>query len=156
MVSVIISEGILLIASVILAGAISAVALNQIGLFQSSFSMQSSIQRETALTKIKIIYASNSSSNNLLIWMKNIGGSPLKALDSVDVFFGPIGSIHRVSHNVADTPKWTYASSLSQLQVKETVQINLSTDAPLQKNVSYAIRITTPNGVSDEYIFSLD
>jgi len=36
----------------------------------------------------------------------------------------------------------------------ETLQFNV-TDASIQKGISYMVQVTTPNGISDEYIFSL-
>ena len=151
----IISEGIVLIVSVIMAAGFSAVVLNQMGIFQSALSTTASANKDIALTKIKIIYATNSSSNQVNIWAKNIGSSPIKGLDKVDVFFGQMDYVQRIPYNQVATPTWNYSSAGQVWQIKDTVQINIHTNSTLAKDTPYVARISSPNGVGDEYIFSI-
>ena len=151
----IISEGIVLIASVIMAAGFSAMVLNQMGIFHSSLSSTSAAEKDITLTKIQIVYASNSSSTQLSVWLKNIGSTPIKSLDKVDVFFGTIDNVKRIPYNSGGSPTWVYSSPVTVWQLKDTIQVNLSTAASLQKNVAYTITVAAPNGVSDEYVFSI-
>ena len=150
----IISEGIVLIASVIVAAGFSAMVLNQMGIFHSSLSSTSAAEKDITLTKIKIIYASNSSSTQLSIWIKNIGSTPIKSPDNVDVFFGTINNVQRIPYNSGGSPTWVYPAPVTVWQLKDTVQIDLTTSS-LQKNVAYLIKVAAPNGVTDEYVFSI-
>ncbi|MEO9320500.1 MAG: hypothetical protein ABI361_07490 [Nitrososphaera sp.] len=151
----IISEGIVLIASVIIAAGFSAVVLNQMGIFHSALSSTSATERDITLTKVKIIYASNSSSTQVNMWVKNIGSTPIKGLDKVDVFFGTIDDVERIPYNAGSSPTWVYSSPVTVWQIKDTLQMNLTSSFALQKDTAYTIRISAPNGVSDEYIFSI-
>ena len=50
---------------------------------------------------------------------------------------------------------WEFEGGLPTIwQEMETLQINID-DNELTTGVTYMLRITTPNGVSDDYIFSL-
>lgn len=157
MVSVIISEGILLIASITVAAGLSAVVMNKVGSFQSVFSSLAEANKEEALTKIKIIYATNSSSAVVNVWVKNTGISPIKNLENTDVYFGKIGSVQRIPYSSESLPTWNYVGMASMLewQVRDTVQIKITLDNTLQTNVTYMLRIATSNGVSDDYMFSI-
>ncbi len=157
MVSVIMSEGILLVASITVAAGLSAVVMNKVGSFQSVFSSLTEANKEAALTKIKIVYATNSSSTVVNVWVKNTGISPIKNLENTDVYFGKIGSAQRVPYSTGSPPTWNYVGMANMLewQGKDTVQINITSDNTLQKNVTYMLRIATSNGVSDDYMFSI-
>lgn len=155
MVSAPITEGIILIGAVIMAAGFSAVVMGNAGAFQSAFSAATTVEKNIVLTKIKVLYATNSSSTTASVWVKNIGSNPISSVDNVDVYFGKIGSTTRIPYNSGSEPQWTYSAPLTLWQTKDTVQINISLDQPLESNTTYTIRITTPNGVSDDYLFSV-
>ncbi len=155
MVSAPITEGILLIGAVIMAAGLSAAVIGHAGAFQSAFSTATGVEKDIILTKIKILYATNSSSTNATVWVKNIGANPISSVDNVDVYFGKIGSITRIPYNAGSAPQWTWSTPVTLWQTKDTVQINISLDQALVDNATYSIRITTPNGVSDDYVFSV-
>jgi len=152
MASVVFSEAILIIASVIIAAALAGVIMNKAGMFSSTFTVSSETQKNILLTKIKVIYATNSSST-VNAWIKNIGSYPVTSPQSVDVYFGPLGSVQRIPYGSGSTT-WTYNSPVLVWNSTNTVQINIVNSAPLQKNTVYQLQVTTPNGVSDDYFMS--
>ena len=158
MASGLIGEAILIIASVIVAGSVAGVVLSQIGVFESSITQTSESQKDKLLTKIKIVYATNSSDNDVNIYVKNIGKQPLTSLDNMDVYFGPVNSADRFAYSeqawTDDTWEFNTTSTPTVWQSMETQQIDLN-DNDLAKSTTYEIQITTPQGISDEYIFSI-
>ena len=158
MASGLIGEAILIIASVIVAGSVAGVVLSQIGVFESSITQTSESQKDKLLTKIKIVYATNSSDNDVNIYVKNIGKQPLTSLDNMDVYFGPVNSADRYAYVEQtwqdDTWEFNSTSTPSVWQSMETQQIDIN-ESSLAKSTTYEIQVTTPQGVSDEYIFSI-
>lgn len=150
-----ITEGILLIASIIVAAGLSAVVIGKAGAINSAFTVATEAQKEITLTKIKIIYATgNTSSSAIQVWVKNIGTTPINNIDDVDVYFGPIGSISKIPYNAGSNPTWAYSTGFTQWQVKDTVQINITYSSNLASGTTYLVRLSTPNGITDEYVLS--
>ena len=161
MASGIMSEAILIIASVVIATSIAGVVMNQVGVFQSTFTATTESQKDIILTDIKIVYVSGSDPANYVnAWIKNIGVNPIVNANNTDVYFGPIGQVKNYPHNkvggVPTEDTWRWNSPLPQptWQISNTHSINIS-DAQITTGVTYQLTVTTPNGVSDEYIFSL-
>lgn len=155
MASTVVSETILIIASVIVAGALSATVLSQMSVFDSAFTASTESQKEMVLTKIKIIYATNTTSSKVSTWIKNIGMNPIKEPNLVDIYFGKIGSVQRIPYNTGTAPTWNYSSPITTWQIKETAQINIYYDTNLVKNFTYVIKATTPNGIVDDHVFAV-
>lgn len=153
-------EGILIIASVIIATSVAAVVMNQVGVFESTFTATTQGQKDTLLTKVKIILATNTTNSHVAVWVKNVGVNPISSVDMVDVYFGKIDSIQRIPYNdiAQPDPSWQYATPPGPptpvWQIMETFAINV-TDNNLQKGVTYHVTVSTPNGVIDEHFFSL-
>jgi len=163
MAGAIIGEAILIIASVVLASTVAALVLNQIGIFESTFTATTEGQKEILLTKVKIILATNTTDSNVAIWVKNIGVNPIGFVDKVDVYFGQINQIQRIPYD-ADIAQpnltWQYWNATAPdiptpvWQKMGTFAINV-TDNNLVKGATYHVTVSTPNGVIDELIFSL-
>jgi len=157
MASGIMSEAILIIASVVIATSIAGVVMNQVGVFQSTFTATTESQKDIILTKVKIVYATNTTDNNVNIWIKNIGVNPVVNANNTDVYFGEINQVKNIPHIPSggeDTWRWDGPLPQPVWQISETHSINI-TDADIIRGVTYQVTITTPNGVSDEHIFSL-
>ena len=161
MASGVMAEAILIIASVVIATSIAGVVMNQVGVFQSTFTATTESQKDIILTDIKIVYVSGSDPANYVnAWIKNIGVNPIVNANNTDVYFGPIGQVKNYPHNavggVPTEDTWGWNSPLPQptWQISNTHSINI-TDAQITTGVTYQLTVTTPNGVSDEYIFSL-
>jgi flagellar protein FlaG len=158
MASGIMSEAILIIASVVIATAIAGVVMSQVGVFESTFTATTESQKDIILTDVKIVFASgNDVGNYVNVWIKNVGVNPIVNANNTDVYFGPIGSVKNYPHNkiiTEDTWRWNSPLPEPTWQISNTHSINI-TDAQITTGVTYQLTVTTPNGVSDEYIFSL-
>jgi len=153
------SEGILIIASVVIATSIAAVVMNQVGIFESTFTATTEGQKATLLTKVKIILATNTTDNHVAVWVKNVGVNPISSVDKMDVYFGEINQVQNIPYNAAAQPitSWQFATppgAPNPWQIMDTFALNI-TDNPLKKDVTYHVTISTPNGVTDEHFFSL-
>jgi len=152
------SEAILIIASVVIATSIAGVVMNQVGVFESTFTATTESQKDIILTDVKIIYASGNDANNYVnVWIKNVGVNPIVNANNTDVYFGQIGQVKNYPHNkikTEDTWRWNSLLPEPTWQISNTHSINI-TDAQIQTGVTYQLTVTTPNGVSDEYIFSI-
>ena len=151
------SEAILIIASVVIATSIAGVVMSQLGIFESTFTATTESQKDMILTKIKIVYATNTTDNHVNVWIKNIGVNPVVNANKTDVYFGEIDQVQSMVHNSKKqiNNNWMWDASLPQpiWQISDTHSVNI-TDNDLFPGRTYQISITTPNGVSDEYIFS--
>ena len=154
----VLSEGILIIASVVIATSIAGVVMNQVGVFQSTFTATTENQKDIMLTKVKIVYVTNTTDNHVNVWIKNIGINPIVNANNTDVYFGEINQVQNIVHNTKqqNNNNWMWDGPLPQpiWQISETHSINI-TDADLTPGVTYQVTITTPNGVTDEHIFSV-
>ena len=154
------AEGILIIASVVIATAIAGVVMNQVGIFESTFTTTTKGQKDTLLTNFKIVMATNTTDDTVSIWIKNIGQNPMSSVDKFDVYFGEIGQIMSVPYDqgcVAPCPDdtWKYDTVPDPVwQIKDTFSINI-TDDDIVRGVTYQVTVISSNGVSDEQIFSL-
>jgi len=163
MAGAIIGEAILIIASVVVASTVAAIVLNQVGIFESTFTATTEGQKDTMLTKVKIVLATNTTDSNVAIWVKNIGINPIGFVDKVDVYFGQINQIQRIPYD-ADVAQpnltWQYWNATAPdiptpvWQRMDTFALNV-TDNNLVPGATYQVTVITPNGVTDEHIFSL-
>lgn len=155
MVSAGITEGIMLVASVVVASSLAGMVISKTGALNSSFTISAEAQKDVILTKIKIVYVSgNSSSPAVTVWAKNTGSTPISNTDKVDVYFGKVGSTARIPYNAGSDPRWVYSANMTQWQIKDTIQIDITSGSNLSPGSTYVARLVTPNGVMDEYLFS--
>ncbi len=154
----IMSEGILIIASVVIATSIAGIVMSQVGVFESTFTATTENQKDIMLTKVKIVYATKTTANTVNVWIKNIGINPIVNANNTDVYFGEINQVQNIVHNpkqqIDDTWQWDGPLPQPIWQISETHSINI-TDADLTDGVTYQVTITTPNGVDDEEIFTI-
>lgn len=145
----------MLVASVIVATSLSGMVISKTGILNSSFAISAEAQKDIILTKIKVVYATGSSSSpTAKVWVKNIGSAMITNTDKLDVYFGKVGSTTLIPYDAGSNPTWVYSGSVTQWQIKDTVQIDITSDGNLSANSTYVVRIVTPNGVADEYLFS--
>ena len=157
MASGIMSEAILIIASVVIATAIAGVVMNQVGVFESTFTATTNSQKDIILTKVQIVYATNTTTSNINVWVKNVGVNTVVNANQTDVYFGEINKVNNIPHNPNKSQgTWRWDAPLPQpiWQIAETHSINI-TDSTIKRGVTYQVTVITPNGVSDEFIFSL-
>jgi len=153
----IMSEGILIIASVVIATSIAGIVMSQVGVFESTFTATTENQKDIMLTNVKIVYATNTTNSNVIIWVKNIGINPIVAANKTDVYFGEINQVRNIPHDPKgneDTWRWDAPLPQPIWQISDTHSINI-TDADIVPGVTYQVTIITPNGVDDEEIFTI-
>lgn len=153
----VISEGVLIIASVIIAGAITGIVISKVGTFEGYYTETTEAQKEKMLTKFEIIHVSQINSTSVNVWVKNTGLGPITKLDMVDAYFGLINAVDYVGYASGSTPQWVYngTSTNSVWSQGQTIQIALQDSSALTSNESYLVQFVVSNGVSDDYIFSV-
>ncbi len=152
--STVVVEGLLIVAGIVAASVLAGAVINKIGAFDSTFTMSANNQKNILLTKIKVIYATNSETDKADIWIKNIGAAPITSPETTDVFFGEIGQVQRIPYNTTSTPTWNFTEPLDVWGKQETVEIEIFNDVDFASN-TYSATIITPNGVEDEHVFAI-
>lgn len=152
--STVVVEGLLIVAGIVAASVLAGAVINKIGAFDSTLTMSANNQKNILLTKIKIIYATNSETDQADIWIKNIGAAPIISPETMDVFFGEIGQVQRIPYDATTTPTWNFTEPLDVWQKQETVEIEIFNDVPFASN-TYSVTVTAPNGVEDEHVFAI-
>ncbi|HWQ17488.1 MAG TPA: hypothetical protein VNL13_06635 [Sulfolobales archaeon] len=151
MVSTPITEGILLITSITIAAVLSTAVLSKVYSMDSLFSQISSIEKNNAQIRLKLVYLACNSSTNYVVYIKNIGIVPVN-LSNVDILIGAPGS---------EAPLWLLGGSAStliqgggQILPQGNVGvINITLPNPLQTSI-VSVRVVYPNGVSEYSVCS--
>ena len=105
-------------------------------------------------SQIEIIHATGSGSN-AFIWVKNVGSLRIIPIESCDVFFGPEGNFARIPYGEG-TGTWSgeVEGTGSEWTPTATLQITVTYGSVLSGR--YFVKVTIPNGISDEDYFSVD
>jgi len=95
---------------------------------------------------------------NVFVWVKNVGSSRILAVGDSDVFFGEQGDFERIPY-VNDAggslPSWTWSvENDSEWGPTATVKMTIYFSSPLTSG-SYLLKVTSPNGVTDETVVSM-
>jgi len=90
-----------------------------------------------------------------LVWVKNVGSATINPVERCDVFFGPEGSFARIPYNAGTAPQWTYAVENDDVW-KPTATLRIAIDVvdDLVDDTRYYVKISLPNGISDDYYFT--
>jgi flagellar protein FlaG len=154
MVNEVMSEAILLIASITLASLLSVLVISKYGLFESTLGTMVSNERNIILSKIKIFYA-NFNGSSVVVWFKNVGSVPIIYISKMDVYFGPYGSATYIPYNNTSLPSWTYKIyNGNTWSPGSTILITINLSSALGSGVYY-VKLMTYEGASDDYIFSV-
>lgn len=151
-------------ALLIIAGIVSAMFL-----FNSVFPMVNrSSQAMVTMTekiddrmksRISIVHAANTANRtSVYIWTKNVGSSRIVTIEESDLFFGLEDDFDRVPY-VDDAgssyPRWSYTiENDTEWLAGVTVKFTITYDADPGAG-TYFIKVVIPNGISDEYFFSM-
>ena len=158
MASSIVSEGIVLVAVVIAAAALSQVFLTSMaGLEHGTLSMSDRLS-DKMKTSIDVISAVNTSSTTVKVWVKSTGTSiiPSTVVEMSDIVFGRIGEYSHIQY-AESGPGWAFTllnSDDTNWQDSETIEITITTSSDLEKG-DYYFRFNTYNGVDDELYFTI-
>jgi len=107
-------------------------------------------------SQVEIIHAvpDGVTTKTVLIWVKNVGSTSIRALESCDVFFGPEGNFSRIPYQ-SGASNWTYSvENDSTWKPTATIKITLTYQDFLSDGERYYIKFVLPNGVSDDYYFT--
>jgi len=95
---------------------------------------------------------------DVFLWVKNIGAVRIPAVDSLDLFFGPEGNFVRIPYKdevASSYPYWEWTvENDASWNPSATLKITIRFAATLSSE-RYFLKVVLPNGVSDEYIFSM-
>ena len=133
----------------------------------------SASMNERIKTQVKIINATgelNSSGNwqdtnsnsyfDVFVWVKNIGTEPVDDITRCDVFLAGNSTIWTwipyVDYAGGSFPRWSYVlgGNSTEWGAATTLMIEISYSSPLPSG-PYNVKVMVPNGVSDEYDFSM-
>jgi len=155
------TEAILTVAVVIAASTVAAIFLQNTSFLNNAQISASQNAKDAMDTQFKIEFATNSSYNQATIWIKNTGTTALglSEIKSFDVFFGPSGSEDMVTYNANTLPSWNFTilsgtNSQSTWTPAGTVEITINLPYTLTSG-DYHVIVTSYNGVSADYYFSL-
>ena len=99
----------------------------------------------------------------IFVWVKNVGDTRILSLEEIDVFVGQIGNFERIPHEIEVEagvyPRWTHdvegQSNDTEWNPKATLKVTIDYDTDTQSQGSYDIKVIIPNGITDEYFFSM-
>jgi flagellar protein FlaG len=114
---------------------------------------------ERMKTRISIVHAANSANRTtVFLWAKNIGTQRIVAIDDCDLFFGQEGNFQRIpySSNVSGIyPRWDYnLENYTEWQTSATLKLTIVFSSDPGAGTYFA-KFILPNGISDEYYFSM-
>ncbi len=110
-------------------------------------------------SRINIVHvASSSDRQTVYVWIKNVGSSRIININESDLFFGQEDDFSRIPY-VDDAgggyPRWEYTiENDTEWLSSATLKITISYDADPGAG-TYFIKFIIPNGISDEYYFSM-
>ena len=114
---------------------------------------------ERMKSRISIVHAANSANRtSVYIWIKNVGTQRITAVDDSDLFFGTSANFSRIPY-VADAgggyPRWIYnLENDTEWQTSATLKVTITYSSDPGAGTYYA-KFIIPNGISDEYYFSM-
>ena len=104
----------------------------------------------------------DTNSNNyfdVFIWVKNVGTEPVVDVGRCDIFLADNQMvwawIPHVDYAEGQFPQWDYAiENGAEWSIATTLRIEISYESPLSSG-EYRVKVLIPNGVSDDYYFSM-
>ena len=104
-------------------------------------------------SQIAVVHATGDGSS-ALIWVKNVGSLRISGVERLDVFFGLEGEFVRIPYGSGQgNPYWdAELENDTAWDPTATLRITVYTGELLSGR--YFVKITTPNGLSDETYFS--
>ncbi len=113
-------------------------------------------------SRINVVHAANESDRKTVyIWVKNVGTTRIVTIEESDLFFGQESDFSRIPHQDdagSSYPRW--ASEIendTEWKTGATLKITITYDPggaspPIG---TYYVKVIIPNGISDEYYFSM-
>jgi archaeal flagellar protein FlaG len=143
-----INEAILIIASVILIGALAATAYVSISYLGGAMTASSIQGSDKLLTEVQIDYATNISSTTIAVFVQNVGNIPVFNVARSTLYFGPQNDEVPIGFG-GPAPNWNTSSVT--FNPGQTIQVNITSPSSLIQNAFYSVMYVTPNGISSSY-----
>lgn len=128
---------------------------------RSSQAMVSSAEKmdDRMKSRIDIVHATNTADRKTVyIWVKNVGSSKILSIEESDVFFGLENNYSRIPHTDdagGGYPQWSYEiENDTEWVTGATIKITI-TYSVAQSSGTYYVKVVIPNGIMDEYYFSM-
>lgn len=147
----VISESILIIASITLIGILAGAVFYAITSMGSGLDSMSNLMSQKLTTSLEIIYATNTSSTEVVFYLQNLGQTSVY-FSSSTVYFGKLYSLQPIGYS-SPAPSWT--SQTTVLNPGETAEITITLSTQLQQNQDYEIMFVTSNGYETSYVFEV-
>ena len=114
---------------------------------------------ERMKSRISIVHGASSSDNlSVYLWIKNVGTQRIVNIKASDLFFGPSDNFSRIPYvddAAGSHPQWTYTlENDTEWQTSATLKVTI-TYTDNQSAGTYYSKFIIPNGISDEYYFSM-
>lgn len=114
---------------------------------------------ERMKSRINVVHAASSANRTeVYLWVKNIGTQRIVNVESSDLFFGQEGDFERIPHvddAVGGYPSWDYSlENDTQWLTSATIKITITYSSDPGAG-TYYVKFIIPNGISDEYYFSM-
>ena len=114
---------------------------------------------ERMKSRINIVHAANTANRTTVyLWVKNVGTSRIVSVDETDVFFGQEDDFSRIPYtdDAGGTyPRWTYTlENDTEWLTSATLKITITYSSDPGAGTYFA-KVIIPNGISDEYFFSM-
>ena len=114
---------------------------------------------ERMKSRISIVHAANSANHtSVFLWVKNVGTQRIVDIEASDLFCGPSDNFSRIPYvDDAGTsyPRWIYAlENDTEWQTSATLKITIDYSSDPGAG-TYFTKFIIPNGISDEYYFSM-
>jgi len=103
-------------------------------------------------SQISIIQVSDQS-DEVYVWVKNVGASRILGVESSDIFFGPEGNFARIAYGGTTKPYWDYRIE-NDTKWGPTATMKVTIHLPSAPSGTYIFKMVVPNGISDETIYS--
>jgi len=116
---------------------------------------------ERMKSRINIVHAANEADRETVyIWVKNVGDIRITSIEDSDLFFGEEGDFSRIPYeddSESNYPYWNYdIENGTEWSIGATLKITITYEPgnPPPAGTFY-MKMIIPNGVSDEYFFSM-
>lgn len=105
-------------------------------------------------SQIKIVQVADQG-NEVFIWVKNVGATRIGSIEQSDIFFGKEGNFSRIAYGETGSskPYWDYIIE-NDTEWVPTATLKVTIHLEAAPSGAYFLKVTIPNGISDEYQFS--
>jgi hypothetical protein len=114
---------------------------------------------ERMKSRINIVHAANTANRcSVYLWIKNVGTQRIVDIEESDLFFGQEDDFERIAHEGdagTNYPRWSYDfENDTEWQTSATIKVTIEYESDPGAG-TYFVKFIIPNGIYDEYYFSM-